>query len=203
MGPEPLRVMKRLRATFGWDLAGVKARLSSMPVDLPRLHDPEDALRLQATLLDDGAACDMSKVVTEAPDSPERLNAPWVKSPEHPAELSELVHHGMADEFAARLCVYHLSNAPYRNPDLDWVGLTNRTPFEAENIRAFISLLDGRDEVHGLLRANIARESGDFSRADALLSDMNPVRNIVWHSCLQALVAERIERVKMLWHCGS
>lgn len=200
MGPEPLKVMKRLRAAFGWDLAGVKARLASLPVDLPRMYHPEDALRLQAALLEDGAACEMNKVFTEAPDSPERLNAPCVQSAEHPCELSELVHHGMPDEFAVRLSAYQLSNAPYRNPTLEWVGLTKRTAFEVENIRAFIGLLDDRDEMHWLLRANIARESGDFSHASALLSQRDPVDNTVWHSCLQTLVSERVERVTMLWH---
>jgi hypothetical protein len=203
MGPEPLKVMKRLRAAFGWDLAGVKARLASLPVNLPRMYHPEDALRLQAALLEDGAACEMNKVFTEAPDSPERLNAPWAQYPQHPSELSELVHHGMVDEFAARLCLYHLSNAPYRNPILEWVGLTNRAPFEVENIRALVGFLDDRDETHWLLRANIARESGDFSSAGELLSQWKPADEKVWHSCLQALVSERIERVSMLWLPGS
>lgn len=203
MGPESLKIMKRLRAAFGWDLHGVKVRLASLPVDLPRMQYPEASLKLHAALLGDGAACEMSKVFTEAPDPPERLDAPWVHSPSHPAELSELVHHGMADEFAARLCVYQLSNAPYRNPELEWVGLTKRTPFEVENVRALIGLLNDRDEMHWLLHANIARENGDFSRAEALLRERKPVENMVWHSCLKALVSERVERVTMLWHSGS
>ncbi len=198
IGPEPLKVMKRLRAVYGWELAETKARLASLPIELPTIRLPEDAIKLRDALLEDGAGCDMEKVFTESPDPPERLNAPWAYCPTHPCELSEVVHHGMPDECAVRIYVYQLSNAAYRHSNLEWVGLMARTPFEVENIRALLGLMDSRDEVHWLLRANIARESGDFSLAAELLGQREPMDEKYWHSCLLSLVSRQIEHVSIL-----
>lgn len=199
LGPEPFRVMKRLRYEFGWKLGDIKAHLASFPLDLPKMRSLGHALTLRSGLAADGAHSEILETVVEEPDPVERLDAPWAISPQSPLELEGLVHLGMPEECAARLDVYRLSNAPYRDPKVEWVGPMQRTSFESENARVLSALLDSGDEIQWLLRANIARECGKFALADELLRQREPEEYSVWYSCLRALVSERIERVTMVW----
>lgn len=198
LGDSPLRVMMRLRAIYGWSLAEAKSLVAMLPMMLPKLRAFEDTEQLQRALVEDGAVCELREVAVEEPDPSERMNAPAALIPLDPFELTGVVRKGMPREFAARLYAYHLSNDRYRDPGREWVGLMERTPFEVENILALQDLLDGQDEVNRLVRANIARESGDFESASLLLRNLKPVEHSIWHGCLSRLVANRIGRVSLL-----
>ena len=198
LGEAPLKIMQNLRARFGWSLSEIKSRLSTLPTDLPPIRREEDALRFHAELLRGGAICELRASTIEAPGPPEQLNAPWLQSPGHPSELADRIPQGASEEFGVRLSLYWLSNDPYRGVDKAWVGHMARTPFEIENVRALLGLLDMNEEAHWLLRANIARESGDFSLAENLLREREPKMHIAWHKALQTLVVSRVERVTLL-----
>lgn len=195
LGDTPLNIMRHLRARFEWSLAELKSRLAMLPIDLPPIHHEEDAHAFQRTLLRDGARCDMRARTIMEPDPPERLNAPWLRLPGHPSELAERIPHGDTEELGFRLSLYRLSNDPYRSSDVKWIGHWERTAFEIENVRALLDLLDARDEAHWLLRANIARESGDFVLSQDLLRQRVPTNHVVWHKVLVRLTCDRIARV--------
>lgn len=190
--------MVRLRAAFGWSLAETKSRMAMLPMMLPMLRTFEDAEQLRCALVENGAVCELHEVAVDDADPLERMNAPRVLMPMDASELVGIIRKGMPREFAARLYVYHLSNDRYRDPECKWVGLMERTPFEIENILALQDLLDGQNEVHRLLRANIARESDEFPRAERMLREMLPVEDQFWHSCLVRLVDARKGRVSLL-----
>ena len=97
-GPEPVKVMKRLRGAFGWDVGEIKSRLASLPVDLPKMVSLEDSQKLHAGLTEDGARCEIMKIVIEAADPPERLDAPWAISAESPSKLEGAIHQFMPGE---------------------------------------------------------------------------------------------------------
>lgn len=194
LGDAPLRIMQHLRGKFGWTFAELKSRLSDLPIDLPPIRREEDAIAFHGALLRDGARCEMRACTLEATDPPERLNAPWLLTPHHPSELADRIPHVDAGELGFRLSLYRLSNDPYRDPEKAWIGHGARTPFEIENVHALLGLLDMRDEAHWLLRANIARESGDFAMATDLLLQRTPAQHLAWHRALQTLVADRVQR---------
>ena len=97
-------------------------------------------------------------------------NADWLQSPSE-ADWLESLHSGMWDgeeeEIEARLLAWHAANDPMRHSE----GEPQFSEAALHNLRALDALMATNDEPYFLvLRAEIARETGDFDAALQLLN---------------------------------
>lgn len=172
-GPNRVKAMQVLRRFTDADLRQAQSWLQNLPRRIATGLYLDDATRITHALQAVGAECSVHAREI-SPASPES----WLAAPSlqeaNDAEmwLMRLDAPGLDDkgETALRLALYQHWNAPFREASVQWVPGDRRDPVQQHNARRLNALLSESDDHERLLKANLARERGDYVSAASLLN---------------------------------